>query len=58
MIGQTELVDRVKEYDPKFDETLINRAYDFSKRAHGSQTRDSGALYFSHPLEVADILTN
>jgi GTP pyrophosphokinase len=58
MIGQTELVDRVKEYDPKFDETLLNRAYDFSKRAHGSQTRDSGALYFSHPLEVADILTN
>lgn len=58
MIGQTELVDRVKAYDPKFDATLINRAYDFSKRAHGSQTRDSGALYFSHPLEVADILTN
>jgi GTP pyrophosphokinase len=30
----------------------------FSEKAHGGQTRDSGAVYFSHPLEVADILTN
>ena len=58
MVGQHELVERVKAYDPKFDEAVLNRAYDFSKRAHGSQTRESGALYFSHPLEVADILTN
>ncbi|MFT5180417.1 MAG: guanosine-3',5'-bis(diphosphate) 3'-pyrophosphohydrolase [Alphaproteobacteria bacterium] len=58
MVGQHELVERVKAYDLKFDAALINRAYDFSKKAHGSQTRESGALYFSHPLEVADILTN
>lgn len=57
MVGQHELVERVKAYDPKFDDTILNRAYDFSKKAHGTQTRDSGALYFSHPLEVADILT-
>ena len=58
MVEQHELVERVKAYDPKFDAAVLNRAYDFSKEAHGSQTRDSGALYFSHPLEVADILTN
>ena len=58
MVEQHELVERVKAYDPKFDEAVLNRAYDFSKKAHGSQTRESGALYFSHPLEVADILTN
>ena len=58
MVGQHELVERVKAYDPKFDEAVLNRAYAFSKQAHGSQTRDSGALYFSHPVEVADILTN
>jgi len=58
MVGQNELVERVKAYDPKFDEAVLNRAFDFSKKAHGSQTRESGALYFSHPLEVADILTN
>ena len=58
MVEQHELVERVKAYDPKFDEALLNRAYDFSKNAHGDQTSDPGALYFSHPVEVADILTN
>ena len=58
MVEQHELVERVKAYDPKFDEAVLKRAYDFSKKAHGSQTRDSGDLYFSHPVEVADILTN
>jgi GTP pyrophosphokinase len=38
--------------------SLLRRAYLFSEKAHGGQTRDSGAVYFSHPLEVADILTN
>ena len=58
MTGQQELAERVKKYDPKFDMSLLRRAYLFSEKAHGGQTRDSGAVYFSHPLEVADILTN
>jgi|TARA_B100000029_G_scaffold468705_1_gene505923 guanosine-3',5'-bis(diphosphate) 3'-pyrophosphohydrolase len=58
MVGQHELVDRVKSYDPKFDSSLLNLAYDFSEKAHGGQRRDSGDSYFSHPLEVADILTD
>ena len=58
MTGQQELAERVKKYDPKFDMSLLRRAYLFSKKAHGGQTRDSGAVYFSHPLEVADILAN
>ena len=58
MTGQQELAERVKKYDPKFDTSLLRRAYLFAKKAHGGQTRDSGAVYFSHPLEVADILTN
>jgi GTP pyrophosphokinase len=36
---------------------LLNRAYVFSMQAHGAQTRASGDPYFSHPLEVAGILT-
>src|SRR5690606_16276751 len=35
-----------------------NRAYVYAMKAHGTQTRASGDLYFSHPLEVAAILTN
>ena len=57
MIRQYELVERVKAYDPNADEDLLNRAYVFSMKAHGSQTRASGDPYFSHPLEVAGILT-
>lgn len=57
MIRQFELVEAVKSYDPGADEDLINRAYVFAIKAHGSQKRASGDPYFSHPLEVAGILT-
>jgi GTP pyrophosphokinase len=57
MIRQFELVERVKSYDPGADEDLLNRAYVFSMKAHGSQERASGDPYFLHPLEVANILT-
>jgi len=56
MIRQFELVERVKAYDPGADEDLLNRAYVFAMKAHGSQKRASGDPYFSHPLEVAGIL--
>jgi GTP pyrophosphokinase len=56
MLRQYELVERVKRYDPGADEDALNRAYVFSMQAHGSQTRESGDPYFSHPVEVAGIL--
>ncbi len=57
MIRQYELVERVRAYDPSADETALNKAYVFAMQAHGSQKRASGDPYFSHPLEVAGILT-
>ena len=57
MLRQYELVERVRAYDPQADEDLLNRAYVFSMKAHGSQLRASGDPYFSHPIEVAGILT-
>lgn len=58
MLRQYELVDRVLSYDPEANEALLNRAYVFSMHAHGSQKRASGDPYFSHPIEVAGILTD
>jgi len=58
MLRQYELVERVRAYDPDADEALINRAYVFSVAKHGSQKRASGDPYFSHPIEVAGILTD
>jgi GTP pyrophosphokinase len=57
MIRQYELVERVKSYDANADEDALNRAYVYSLKMHGSQMRASGDSYFSHPLEVAGILT-
>lgn len=56
MIRQYELVEAVKAYDPSADEDLLNRAYVFAMKAHGTQKRASGDPYFTHPLEVAGIL--
>jgi GTP pyrophosphokinase len=58
LMRQYELVERVRAYDPSVNEDLLNRAYVFSMQAHGSQQRASGDPYFSHPLEVAGILTD
>ena len=57
MMRQYELVDRVRKYNPDTNEDLLNRAYVYAMRAHGAQKRASGDPYFSHPLEVAAILT-
>jgi len=58
MMRAFELVERVKAYDPEADEDVINRGYVYSLKVHGAQTRASGDPYFSHPLEVAGILTS
>ena len=57
MMRQYELVERVRRYNPRADEDMLNRAYVFAMKAHGTQKRASGDPYFSHPLEVAAILT-
>jgi RelA/SpoT family (p)ppGpp synthetase len=57
LMRQTELVERVKAYDPDADEAILNKAYVFAMKAHGKQFRASGDPYFAHPLEVAGILT-
>lgn len=56
MIRQFELVERVQSYDPDADEDMLNRAYVFGLKKHGTQMRASGDPYFSHPVEVAGIL--
>lgn len=58
MLRQYELVEKVKGYDPEADEDLLNKAYVFSMKAHGTQLRASGDPYFSHPIEVAGLLTD
>ena len=56
MKEQIKLVQKVKNYFPNLNVENINKAYNFGKKAHGSQTRASGDPFFSHPFEVANIL--
>ena len=58
MMRQYELVEKVQKYDATADEALLNRAYVYAMKAHNNQKRASGDPYFSHPLEVAAILTD
>jgi GTP pyrophosphokinase len=58
MMRQFELVERIKAYNPGADEGAVNRAYVYAMKHHGAQTRESGDPYFSHPIEVAGILTD
>ncbi len=57
MLRQYELIDLVTSYDENADEDALNRAYVFAMKKHGAQLRNSGDPYYSHPIEVAGILT-
>ena len=57
MMRQYELVERIQRYKPEVNEALLNKAYVYAMQKHGDQKRASGDPYFSHPLEVAAILT-
>jgi len=58
IMRQYDLIERVRRYNPNTDESLLNRAYVYAMKAHGEQRRASGDPYFSHPIEVAAILTD
>ncbi len=52
-ISIQQIIDQVKENDPKADITLLRLAYDFAIKAHQNQTRKSGEKYIQHPLQTA-----
>jgi GTP pyrophosphokinase len=54
----TELVERVRTYQPTADVDTIRRAYDFSAAVHHGQRRLSGEPYLVHPLQVASIIAD
>jgi GTP pyrophosphokinase len=52
-----DIVGQIKAYHPAADCALVERAYDFAAEAHKGQTRRSGDPFVSHPLAVAQIIT-
>lgn len=52
-----QLTDRLKRYLSSADIQRIKEAYRFSDAAHLGQFRKSGEPYITHPIAVAEILT-
>ncbi|MEM9844192.1 MAG: bifunctional (p)ppGpp synthetase/guanosine-3',5'-bis(diphosphate) 3'-pyrophosphohydrolase [Pseudomonadota bacterium] len=57
MIGAETLIELVRAYNPRTDETLLRDAFAFGRQMHEGQFRQSGEPYFTHPVAVAAILT-
>lgn len=58
-ISYDELYEKVKKNIKKEEElNVINKAYGFALEKHGDRKRLNGDMYISHPLEVANILTD
>jgi len=51
-----ELLERIKQYHPSKDFSMLERAYALAADAHKEQKRKSGEPYVIHPLKVAYIL--
>ncbi|MBN1623894.1 MAG: bifunctional (p)ppGpp synthetase/guanosine-3',5'-bis(diphosphate) 3'-pyrophosphohydrolase, partial [Clostridia bacterium] len=53
-----ELIDKIKNYNPNADFSIIEKAYDVAKKYHAGQMRLSGEPFLCHPIEVAKILAD
>ncbi len=51
-----QIINKVKENNPKADTTLLELAYEFAQKAHGGQKRKSGEFYIQHCLHTAFVL--
>lgn len=56
-ITADDLLALVHSYNPKTNEKLIRRAFEYGVDMHDGQFRHSGEPYFTHPVAVAAILT-
>ena len=53
-----DLTKRIQSYNPMLNEDKLKSAFFLAERAHHGQVRSSGDPYFTHPVEVAQILAD
>ena len=51
-------LQHISAHDPDVNIQVVGNAYEFAKKMHEGQTRASGEPYYTHPLEVAAILSD
>lgn len=52
-----ELMEKIKSYIPEEEWADIIKAYELADKAHIKQKRDTGEPYITHPIAVAEILS-
>jgi len=58
MLNQNDLIKKIKNYNKFLNPETLSKAYTFALNAHKDQKRDSGDPYLTHPVAVANILTD
>ena len=58
MLNQHDLIKKIKNYNRFVDLDTLSKAYNFALKAHKNQKRDSGDPFLTHPVAVADILSD
>ena len=58
MLDHNDLIKKVKGYNKFLSPETLSKAYAFALNAHKDQKRDSGDPYLTHPVAVANILTD
>lgn len=53
-----KLLKTLNSYNTDFDPEIVQKAHDYAKKMHEGQFRSSGEPYYTHPIEVAQILAD
>ncbi len=57
-LSTEHFMDEITAINPKYDDSIIAKAYDIAYSLHNGQKRQSGEPYIIHPIAVAKILAN
>ena len=57
MLNSEDLINKVKNYNKLLNPKTLSKAYNFALKAHEKQKRDEVSPYSTHPIAVANILT-
>lgn len=55
-IGFEKMIQKLVDLDKNYNVSKLRSAYDYAKKMHEGQMRESGEPYITHPLAVASIL--
>jgi GTP diphosphokinase / guanosine-3',5'-bis(diphosphate) 3'-diphosphatase len=58
MSAEYPLISSIKKYNPEFNPVMVEQAIDYARKMHDGQLRSSGEPYYTHPVEVAEILAS